>query len=89
MDLLRKEGIKAGLIRPITLFPFPKEAFRSKVKNAKEFVSVEMNNGQMIDDIRLTIECARPVSLVNRMGGNLVSVESVVEHVRNLAKGGK
>ena len=89
VDLLRKEGIKAGLIRPITLFPFPKEAFRSKVKNAKEFVSVEMNNGQMIDDIRLTIECARPVSLVNRMGGNLVSVESVVEHVRNLAKGGK
>jgi len=48
-----------------------------------------MNNGQMIDDIRLTIECARPVSLVNRMGGNLPSVEDVVRHCRQLAQGGK
>ena len=89
VDRLRDEGIKVGMIRPITLFPFPKEAFRSKVANAKQFVSVEMNNGQMIDDIRLSIECARPVSLVNRMGGNLPSVEDVVRHCRQLANGGK
>ncbi len=89
IDRLRAEGIKAGMIRPITLFPFPKKAFTSKLPHAKQFVSVEMNNGQMIDDIRLTIECSRPVSLVNRMGGNLPSVEEVVRHCRQLAQGGK
>ena len=89
VDRLRAEGIKAGMIRPITLFPFPKKAFRSCLAKAKQFVSVEMNNGQMIDDIRLAIECARPVSLVNRMGGNLPTVELVVSHCRKLAEGGK
>ena len=48
-----------------------------------------MNNGQMIDDIRLAIECARPVTLVNRMGGNLPTVEFVADHCRKLAKEGK
>ena len=61
----------------------------TKAEIAEHFVSVEMNNGQMIDDIRLAIECARPVSLVNRMGGNLPTVDLVVSHCRKLAKGGK
>ncbi|MBO4648910.1 MAG: 3-methyl-2-oxobutanoate dehydrogenase subunit VorB [Lentisphaeria bacterium] len=89
IDRLRAEGIKAGMVRPITLFPFPKQAFRSHLATAKQYVSVEMNNGQMIDDIRLAIECARPVSLVNRMGGNLPTVDLVVSHCRKLAQGGK
>ena len=89
IDRLRAEGIKAGMVRPITLFPFPKKAFRDKLKTAKQYVSVEMNNGQMIDDIRLAIECARPVTLVNRMGGNLPTVELVADHCRKLAQGGK
>ncbi len=90
VDRLRAEGIKAGMIRPITLFPFPKNAFRSKLGTVKHFVSVEMNNGQMIDDIRLTIECSKDVTLVNRMGGNLPTVDQVVQHCRTLAaKGGK
>jgi len=89
IDRLRAEGIKAGMVRPITLFPFPKQALRSHLATAKHYVSVEMNNGQMIDDIRLAIECARPVSLVNRMGGNLPTVDLVVSHCRKLAQGGK
>ena len=89
IDRLRAEGIKAGMVRPITLYPFPKQAFRDKLKTAKQYVSVEMNNGQMIDDIRLAIECARPVTLVNRMGGNLPTVEFVADHCRKLAKEGK
>ena len=89
IDRLRAEGIKAGMLRPITLFPFPKKQLRAHLDTAKHFVSVEMNNGQMIDDIRLAIECARPVSLVNRMGGNLPTVDLVVSHCRKLAKGGK
>ena len=87
-ERLRAEGIRAGIIRPLTLFPFPKKAFRKHAEHAKRFVSAELNNGQMIDDIRLAIECSRPVSLVNRMGGNLVTVEDVVRHVRQLAQGG-
>lgn len=89
IDRLRAEGIKAGMLRPITLFPFPKKQLKAHVAKAKHFVSVEMNNGQMIDDIRLAIECARPVSLVNRMGGNLPTVDLVVSHCRKLAEGGK
>ncbi|OQA85563.1 MAG: 2-oxoglutarate oxidoreductase subunit KorA [Lentisphaerae bacterium ADurb.Bin242] len=89
IDRLRAGGVKAGMIRPVTLFPFPKKAFTSRLPHAKQFVSVEMNNGQMIDDIRLTIECSRPVSLLNRMGGNLPSVEEVVRHCRQLAQGGQ
>ncbi len=88
-ERLRAEGIKAGVLRPLTLFPFPKKAFREHAAHVKSFVSVEMNNGQMIDDIRLAIECSRPVSLVNRMGGNLITVDDVMRHVRQLAQGGK
>ena len=80
---------QTGMLRPITLFPFPKKQLTAHVAKAKHFVSVEMNNGQMIDDIRLAIECARPVSLVNRMGGNLPTVDLVVSHCRKLAEGGK
>ena len=88
-DRLRAEGIRAGIIRPLTLFPFPKKAFRKHMGHVKNFVSVELNNGQMIDDIKLAIDCSRPVSLVNRMGGNLITVDDVVRHVRQLAQGGK
>ena len=57
--------------------------------HVKSFVSVEMNNGQMINDIKLATDCSKPVSLVNRMGGNLITVDDVVRHVRQLAQGGK
>ena len=84
VDVLRAEGIRAGLLRPVTLFPFPKAAFRRAAAHAASFVCVEMNNGQMIDDIRLAIECARPVKGVNRRGGNLPTVESVAECCRGI-----
>ncbi len=89
VEQLRKEGLKVGMIRPVTLFPFPTDAFQQAAKNAKQFVSVEMNNGQMIDDIRLAIECSRPVTLINRMGGNLPTVEDVVAYCRKAVKGEK
>ena len=56
---------------------------------AKLFLSVEMSNGQMIDDVRLAIECARPVSLINRMGGNVPTVEEIVNRTLDAVKGGK
>ena len=82
----RAEGIKVGLLRPITLWPFPKQAFADAAKTAKAFISVEMNMGQMIDDVRLAINCSRPVSLCNRTGGMIPSPEQVLEKIRETAK---
>jgi len=83
----RAEGIKAGLIRPITLWPFPKKALRAAADKVKSFVSVELNMGQMIEDIRLSTECLRPVSLCNRAGGMIPSPDQVLESIRQAQKG--
>ena len=83
----RAEGIKAGLIRPITLWPFPKKSLRAAADRVKSFVSVELNMGQMIEDIRLATECKRPVSLCNRAGGMIPSPDQVLESIRKAQKG--
>ena len=69
VELAREQGIKAGLFRPITLFPFPSKELNEAAKNAKGLLSVEMNAGQMIDDIRLAVECRIPVKHFGRYGG--------------------
>lgn len=74
----RAKGIKAGLIRPITLYPFPKDVLRKAAAHVDRFISVELNMGQMIDDIRLSIECSRPVSLCHRTGGVIVTPDEVL-----------
>ena len=75
MEKARDRGIKVGLFRPKTLFPFPDKALKNIAKEREcTFMSVEMSNGQMLEDIILSINCSRPVELVNRMGGNLVDV---------------
>lgn len=90
VDELRKEGVKVGLVRPQTLFPFPTDALNRAVKNGvKAFFSCEMSNGQMIDDVKLAIECSRPVSLINRMGGHVLSVDNIISAVKNYLAGGK
>ena len=82
----RAEGIKVGLIRPITLWPFPNAAF-AKADKVKAFVSVELSMGQMIEDVRLATECKKPVSLCNRCGGMIPSPDEVLEAIRNAEKG--
>ncbi len=79
----RKIGIKAGLFRPKTLFPFPKDAIRKIAERDVRFLSVEMSNGQLMDDIRLQIECKRPVELVNRMGGNIITLDAVMNKIKD------
>jgi 2-oxoisovalerate ferredoxin oxidoreductase alpha subunit len=86
VDEMRAQGIKAGLLRPISLFPFPETFFRKYQEQAKLFLSVEMSNGQMIEDIKLSIECCKPVKLINRMGGNIPSVEEIIEKGNNFLK---
>ena len=83
----RSEGIKVGLIRPITLWPFPAKALEKAADQVKSFISVELNMGQMIEDIRLSTKCKKPVALCNRCGGMIPSPDEVLEKIRNAQKG--
>ena len=81
----RAEGIKAGLIRPITLWPFPEKTFRKTLGTAKQYISVELSMGQMIEDVRLSTDCSAPVTLCNRAGGMIPSVEQVYDAIKAAA----
>ena len=83
----RKEGIKAGLIRPITLWPFPSEPLLKAAQTVKGFISVELSMGQMIEDVRLATQCRKPVALCNRTGGMIPSPDQVLESIRKAQKG--
>ena len=74
----RKQGIKVGMIRPITLWPFPVAPFKAAADKVKSFISVELSMGQMIEDIKLATECKKPVYLCNRAGGIIPSPEEVL-----------
>ena len=83
----RAAGIKVGLIRPITLWPFPTKPFAAAADKVKAFVSVELSMGQMIEDVRLATECRRPVYLCNRAGGMIPTPDEVLAAIENAAKG--
>ena len=78
----RKQGIKVGMIRPITLWPFPKDALLKAADKVNRFICVELSMGQMIDDVKLAIECKKPVELCNRVGGMIGSPEQVLEKIK-------
>ncbi len=81
----RRQGIKVGMIRPITLWPFPKAPFKKAAEQVKEIISVELSMGQMIEDVRLASECCVPVTLCNRVGGMIPSPDQVLEAIKNAA----
>ena len=83
----RKRGIKAGMIRPITLWPFPKEILKKAADKAKAFLSVELNMGQMVDDVKLAVECKKPVYFYGRTGGVIMSPEEVLGEMEKITKG--
>ena len=84
----RKKGIKVGMIRPITLWPFPTKQFAKAAEQVKSFISVELSMGQMIEDIRLAVNGKAPVTLCNRTGGMIPSPEQVLAAIEEAAKGG-
>lgn len=84
VDQARGKGIKAGLFRPLTLFPFPEKGLMSLAAKGCTFISVEMSDGQMADDIRLSTACAT-VELVSRYGGNLIRVEEIMAKIEEMA----
>ena len=83
----RNEGIKVGLIRPITLWPFPKDALAAAADKVNGFISVELSMGQMIEDVRLYSQCKKPVGLCSRCGGMIPSPDEVLASIRNAQKG--
>ncbi len=86
MELAREQGIKVGIIRPITLWPYPYEAVGKAADTAKAFLAVELNAGQMIEDVRLAVNGKRPVSHYGRMGGIIMSPEEILEQILVIKK---
>ena len=82
VELAREQGIKAGLFRPITLFPFPAKELNEAAKNVKGLLSVEMSAGQMIEDIRLTVDSKIPVKLFGRLGGMVYTPAEILEAIK-------
>ncbi|MCX7708572.1 MAG: 3-methyl-2-oxobutanoate dehydrogenase subunit VorB [Clostridia bacterium] len=81
-----KEGIKIGLIRPISLWPFPTQEFEKYAEVPKAFLSVELNAGQMVEDVKLAVNGKRPVHFYGRMGGMIPSQQEILDKVKEILK---
>ncbi|MDR0819586.1 MAG: 3-methyl-2-oxobutanoate dehydrogenase subunit VorB [Oscillospiraceae bacterium] len=81
----RAEGIKAGLLRPITLWPFPNDAISKLADTAKSFVTVEMSMGQMVDDVRLAVNGKKPVYFTGRTGGVIPTPAEVLAKIKEVS----
>ncbi|MBS1859825.1 MAG: 3-methyl-2-oxobutanoate dehydrogenase subunit VorB [Acidobacteria bacterium] len=79
VEMARAAGIRAGLLRPITLYPFPAAQVRELARRARAFAVVELSTGQLVDDVRLALEGRAPVEFFSRVGGNVPSAEEVLE----------
>ena len=87
VEIAREKGLKVGLLRPITLFPFPKKVIGEMAKNVKGFLSVEMNAGQMVEDVKLAVHeasCTRRVEHFGRMGGIIPTPGEVVDALEQI-----
>lgn len=84
VQLARQEGIKLGLLRPVTLWPFPVDTFKAMEGNIKGYLAVELSAGQMIDDVRLAVNCSVPVHLCNRQGGVVPAPEEVLARFKEV-----
>ena len=82
--IAREQGIKVGLLRPITLWPFPSKRIAELGKQVKGILSLEINAGQMVEDIRLAVECKVPVRWYGRLGGIIPEPEEVVEELKKM-----
>ncbi|MDE7281197.1 MAG: 3-methyl-2-oxobutanoate dehydrogenase subunit beta, partial [Ruminiclostridium sp.] len=89
VELARKEGIKAGVFRPITLWPFPEREINEACKNAEKVLTVEMSMGQMIDDVKLALNCSKPVEFFGRTGGVIPSPAEILNKIKEMIGGDK
>jgi pyruvate/2-oxoacid:ferredoxin oxidoreductase alpha subunit len=81
VDRARKEGVRAGLFRPVTLWPFPEEALRKAARRAQMVLAVEMSTGQMVEDVRLALDGRVNVEFFGRTGGNVPLADEVCKEL--------
>lgn len=79
--LAREQGYKVGLIRPITLWPFPTATYEKYAEKASRFIDVEMNAGQMLEDVRLAVDGKKPVELVSALGGRIPTPQEIIDQI--------
>lgn len=84
MEMAREEGIKVGLFRPVTLWPFPKKQLKEYSKRIKGILTVELNAGQMVEDVKLAVECKIPVNYFGRLGGIVPDPDEVLAELKKL-----
>jgi 2-oxoglutarate ferredoxin oxidoreductase subunit alpha len=86
IKMAEKEGIKVGLIRPISLWPFPSEEFQKYADVPKAFLSVELNAGQMVEDVKLSVNGKRPVYFYGRMGGMIPTQKEILDKIKEILR---
>jgi 2-oxoglutarate/2-oxoacid ferredoxin oxidoreductase subunit alpha len=84
VKVLRAQGKKVGLVRPITLWPFPEKELKQLAENVDSFLTVEMSCGQMIEDVKLGIECKKPVYFYGRSGGGVPTEEEIIKEIEKI-----
>ena len=84
IKLAEKEGIKVGLIRPITLWPFPEKEFQKYADVPKAFLTVELSAGQMVEDVRLAVNGKKPVFFYGRMGGMIPTQQEILDKIKEI-----
>ena len=85
MDVMRDNGKKVGLVKPLTLWPYPSQILNDLADKAKGFFVMELNAGQMVEDVKLAVNGKREVGFYGRMGGMIYSPDEVVEQVEAFA----
>jgi len=89
VDQAREEGIRAGLIRPVSLWPFPDAPYNTAADHAAAFLAVEMSNGQMVEDVRLAVNGKKPVHFFGRTGGIVPAKAEIIAEVKKILGGGR
>ena len=89
MQMMEEKGIKVGVVRPITLWPFPTEEIAKVAETAKAFISVEMSQGQMVEDVRLAVNGKKPVFFYGRNGGVVPSPDEICAEIEKIVGGMK
>ncbi|MCL2485233.1 MAG: 3-methyl-2-oxobutanoate dehydrogenase subunit VorB [Endomicrobia bacterium] len=84
VKLARQEGIKAGLLRPKTLWPFPSEIIKSLAKDGTKLLVAELSHGQMVEDVRLAVNGKVPVEFIGKAGGGVLSEQDLLNKIKNL-----
>jgi pyruvate/2-oxoacid:ferredoxin oxidoreductase alpha subunit len=87
VDQARQEGLKVGLLRPVTLWPFPSQAIAELASTTQAFLAVELSTGQMIEDVKLAVAGSKPVHFYGRCGGVVPGGQELVDHYRQIMAG--